>query len=376
VAGLYIGLISGTSMDGVDAVLAEFGEQRVRLAATLTCPYPDALRAAIERVSRQPQQCSLDELGVLDRRVGTCFRDAALALLRDAGAAPRSVTAIGSHGQTLRHRPDLEAPYSMQIGDPATIALGTGITTVADFRRADIAAGGQGAPLVPPFHDWLFRRHDRDRVVLNLGGIANVTVLPRDGSALTGFDTGPGNTLMDAWCERHRGSPYDAGGEWAASGRVHTALLEQLCKDPYFEAPPPKSTGFEHFNLDWVEAANVTNVEPADVQATLCELTAVTVGRAVREHAAATTEILVCGGGSHNRRLLQRLEAALPGVSIGSTGDDGPAPDWVEAAAFAWLAAQTLAGQPGNAPTVTGAAAAVILGAIHLAGGPSARQLP
>ncbi len=362
----YIGLISGTSMDGIDAVLASFAGQRVDCRVATSFPYPAELRETLVDVSRHPDACSLDELGVLDRQVGACFRDAALALLEQAGISPTDVAAIGSHGQTLRHRPDAKAPFSLQIGDPATIAIGTGITTVADFRRADIALGGQGAPLMPPFHGWLFRREDVNRVVLNVGGIANITTL---GETLTGFDTGPGNTLMDAWTARHKGDKFDAGGHWAATGTVDDRLLEHLLDDPYFKAEPPKSTGFEYFNLDWLESFGVDGLNPVDVQATLCELTAASVAAAVVEWAGNTTEILVCGGGTHNTELCRRLERALPGVEIGSTASAGLDPDWVEATGFAWLARQTLANRPGNAASVTGADRAAILGAIHQAVG-------
>lgn len=362
----YIGLISGTSMDGIDAVLASFAERRVDCRATTSFPYPTELRNALVEASRHPDTCSLDELGVLDRRVGACFRDAALAVLEQAGIAAADIAAIGSHGQTLRHRPDATAPFSLQIGDPATIAIGTGITTVADFRRADIALGGQGAPLMPPFHDWLFRREDINRVVLNIGGIANVTIL---GETLTGFDTGPGNTLMDAWTARHQNRKFDEDGSWAAAGTVDDGLLERLLADPYFRAEPPKSTGFEYFNLDWLERFEVEGLDPGDVQATLCELTAASVAAAVVEWAGNTSEILVCGGGDHNTELRRRLDRALPGVQIGSTAGAGLDPDWVEATGFAWLARQTLAGRPGNAASVTGAGGAAILGAIHQAAG-------
>ena len=360
----YIGLISGTSMDGIDSVLCRFDDRRVAIETAVSRPYPQSLRESLVEASRHPQSCDIDQLGVLDRLVGAEFRDAALNVLAVAGVQGRDVRAIGSHGQTLRHRPDADEPFTLQIGDPATIACGTGITTVADFRRADVALGGQGAPLVPPFHEWLFGRADRQRVILNLGGIANVTVL---GEPLTGFDTGPGNTLMDAWIARHRDEPFDRDGDWAATGTVDDGLLERLASDSYFAEAPPKSTGFEYFNLDWLEAHDTGGIDAADVQATLAELTAVTIARAVQEHAAGAKELLVCGGGAHNRELLRRLGAALPGIGTDSTATAGLDPDWVEATAFAWLARETLGGRPGNAPSVTGAERLAVLGAIHAA---------
>ncbi|MGB5336178.1 MAG: anhydro-N-acetylmuramic acid kinase [Woeseiaceae bacterium] len=363
----YIGLISGTSMDGVDAVIASFGSDGLKISATLVHSYPPELRSLLQAAIAQPANCGLDQLGRLDRWVGECFRDAALAVMESAGIRAEDVDAIGSHGQTLRHRPEGKHPFSLQIGDAATIAAGTGATTVCDFRRADIAAGGQGAPLVPPFHDWLFGAAGSPRVVLNLGGIANITVLPGDDTAIIGFDTGPGNTLMDAWIEANRGLPFDEGGAWAAGGNVIEGLLKALLADAYFDLPAPKSTGFEHFNLDWLRSFGLNDEAPADVQATLSELTAMSVAAAIDRSAAATSDIFVCGGGAHNTDLLRRLGARLPGKTISSTADVGLDPDWVEAAAFAWLAMRTMQRETGNLPSVTGADHKKVLGAIHYA---------
>ena len=363
----YIGLISGTSMDGVDAVIARFESGGLTLSASLAHPYPPELKSLLQTVIAKPATCGLDLLGTLDRRVGECFRDAALAVMQSAGMRAEDIAAIGSHGQTLRHRPDGEHPFSLQIGDAATIAAGTGTTTVCDFRRADIAAGGQGAPLTPPFHHWLFGAAGSPRVVLNLGGIANITVLPGDDTAIIGFDTGPGNTLMDAWIREHRGLPFDAGGDWAASGKVVNRLLTALHADAYFDLPAPKSTGFEHFNLDWLRSFGIDGEAPVDVQATLSELTALSVAAAIEKSADATRDIFVCGGGVHNKDLLRRLGARLPGKAISSTADVGLDPDWVEAAAFAWLAMRTMQGETGNLPSVTGANHNKVLGAIHYA---------
>ncbi|MGI9238153.1 MAG: anhydro-N-acetylmuramic acid kinase [Woeseiaceae bacterium] len=361
----YIGLISGTSMDGVDAVIASFDDDSLTLSGSHAYPYPPELHALLQAVIAKPDGCDLDQLGTLDRMVGECFRDAALALMADAGMDRREIVAIGSHGQTLRHQPGGNHPFSMQIGDAATITEGTGIATVSDFRRADVAAGGQGAPLVPPFHQWLFAISGADRIVLNLGGIANITLLPGDDSSVIGFDTGPGNTLLDAWINEQRGTPYDSDGSWAAAGTVSQRLLDALLTDAYFDLPAPKSTGFEYFNLDWLRNYGIDDERPIDVQATLSELTASSVSDAIRETAPAATEVFVCGGGVHNKDLMSRLRSQLPRMTIKRTSALGLDPDWVEAAAFAWLAMRTMDGETGNLPSVTGARHKTILGAIH-----------
>ena len=363
----YIGLISGTSMDGIDAVLATIADDAFELRETHVHAYPAELRDALRSLITKPDACGLDRLGALDRWVGECFRDAALALIEKSGISAADIVAIGSHGQTLRHQPDGLRPFSLQVGDPTTIAAGTAITTVADFRRADIVAGGQGAPLVPPFHEWLFRAPGKHRVVLNLGGIANVTVLPGDAAPITGFDTGPGNTLLDAWIGTRRSLQYDENGQWAAAGSVADDLLDALVNDEYFNAPPPKSTGFEHFNLEWLSGFGVDKHDPCDVQATLSELTAISVAAAIERYAPATRETYVCGGGVHNHDLMQRLRRRLSKSAVESTQAVGLDPDWVEAAAFAWLAMRTIRKKTGNLPSVTGASHKVILGAIHYA---------
>jgi len=361
----YIGLISGTSMDGIDAVLASFTESGIVLHATHAHAYPPELRGLLIDAISDPDDCGLDQLAMLDRWAGECFRDAALEVVAKSDVDKGEIAAIGSHGQTLRHQPDSERPFSLQIGDPATVAVGTGITTVADFRRADIAAGGQGAPLVPPFHNWLFRSRSEHRAILNIGGIANITVLPMNDSPIIGFDTGPGNTLLDAWISRQRDLPYDAGGRWAADGKVIRSLLEKLMADDYFSLMPPKSTGFEHFNLDWLHEFCVEEHKPEDVQATLSELTARTIAEAIDRHSPATRAVYICGGGVHNIDLVRRLEGHLRGATIASTLDAGLDPDWVEAAAFAWLAMRTMNKQSGNLPDVTGASRKLVLGAVH-----------
>ncbi len=364
---LFLGLISGTSMDGIDAALVELGEQHCTVLAAQTTAYPADLSNALLAASRQPARCGVDELCALDHRVGECFRDAAINLLEASGTSPASVAAIGSHGQTLRHQPRLPRPFTLQLGDPNIIAAGTGIATVADFRRRDLALGGEGAPLTPAFHHWLFGDAARHRVILNIGGFANVTVLPASSEVVSGFDTGPGNSLMDSWCRRCLGRPYDDAGRWAAGGRVSEALLARMLSDRYFDEPPPKSTGFEYFDDAWLDRqlGQAPRPDDADVQATLTELTARSIAAAIGRHAPLTDEVLVCGGGVHNGYLLERLQAALAPTTLASTTDHGMDPAWIEAAAFAWLAARRLDGRPGNLPSVTGARDPAILGAIY-----------
>ncbi len=366
---LYIGLMSGTSMDGIDAALVEFGDRQCQVVATRSHEYPDELRATLVTATREPEHCTVDTIGRLDNWVGEIFRDAALKLITDANTDAAQVIAIGSHGQTLRHRPRVDRPYTMQIGDPNIIAAGTGITTVADFRRRDLAVGGEGAPLLPPFHHWLFFDKKINRVVLNIGGIANITILRAASDEVTGFDTGPGNTLLDAWIHTCKGKMFDRDGRWAKSGEVSSDLLEMLSRDPYFDLPPPKSTGFEYFNLMWLRQAlsRSEDLADVDVQATLCALTASSIAAAIAKHAAGTSELLVCGGGIDNPELIRCIASSLPGIKIHSTAEFGLEPDWVEAAAFAWLAKRCLGKQPGNLPSVTGARDTAILGGIYWA---------
>lgn len=361
----YIGLMSGTSMDGIDALVASFSDTGIEIHATHEKPYSDLLRHALLRAAGTPVETTIDNIGSLDRQVGEYFRDAALELLEQSSIAASEIKAIGSHGQTVRHQPDAVTPYSLQIGNPATIASGTGIMTVADFRSADIAAGGQGAPLVPPFHDWLFASAGADRVIVNIGGIANITVLGSTENPVVGFDTGPGNALMDRWIYRHRNLPFDKDGEWAASGSCIDELLKRLISYGYFDLAPPKSTGLEDFNLDWLLRHDVFEFDGADVQATLCELTARTIADAIRKYAPRAGELFVCGGGAHNSELLRRLARNLPETRIDTTAVAGLDPDWVEAAAFAWLAMRAMNNETGNLPSVTGASRKVVLGAIH-----------
>jgi anhydro-N-acetylmuramic acid kinase len=366
----YVGLMSGTSMDGIDAALVDLGDHRCEIRTTLSVPYPDELRATLLKASRTPAACTVDVIGNLDHWIGECFRDAALALLYRSGIDFEDVAAIGSHGQTLRHQPHAARPFTLQIGDPNIIATGTGITTVADFRRADIALGGEGAPLAPAFHQWLFADADINRAILNIGGIANVTLLLASSSTVKGFDTGPGNTLLDSHARKILRKSYDEDGAWAGGGTVSKKLLKAMLSDQYFGLPPPKSTGFEYFNDRWLKSkiAALGEAAPsaADTQATLAELSARTIATAILENAPEVNEVLVCGGGVHNTDLMQRLTTCLAGSTVASTESCGLHPDWVEAAAFAWLAKRRLEGKPGNLPEVTGASRPEVLGALYM----------
>ncbi len=366
---IYLGLMSGTSVDGIDAALVSFSDGKPPvLTATHAHPIPATIRDEIQALMR-PGANEAERMGELDMALGELFAAAANAVIKKAGLAPKDIRAIGSHGQTIRHQPHAAHPFTLQIGNPSIIAERTGITTVADFRARDIAAGGQGAPLVPSFHREMFRSPQRQRVVVNIGGIANITCLPADAKQpVTGFDTGPGNTLLDQWIRHRQGHRHDDDGQWAAAGRASNELLEQLLADPYFAAPPPKSTGREHFNLEWLQNHLKKLTAPpadADVQATLMQLTARTIAGAIRRFLPDTQEAYVCGGGAHNRALMAALAGNLSGIQVATTEALGLHPDWVEAAAFAWLAHQTLQGHPGNVPTVTGARRAVILGGIY-----------
>lgn len=360
----FLGLISGTSADGIDAALVSF-DPDCRLVLGRTYPWDPALRARLIALGQATEAVSLDELGALETRTGTAFADAALALLREAGVDASRVRAIGSHGQTIRHRPQADYPFTWQLGDGNLIAEHAGITTVSDFRRRDVAAGGHGAPLMPAFHHALLHSARENRAVLNLGGIGNFTLLPTAGD-VRGFDTGPANALLDAWCERHTGQPFDVDGQLAASGNVKTDLLQGLLEDPWFALPPPKSTGREQFHLPWLENHLLgARIPAADIQATLLELTAATVADALRLTQPDTSRVLVCGGGVHNTALMERLAARLPGMQVESTAAHGLDPDYVEAMGFAWLARETLSGRAGNLPSVTGARGPRVLGAIH-----------
>lgn len=368
---LYIGLISGTSMDAVDAVLVSHDVHPPEMIASHAHPIPEPLSARLQALVGEGLPGG-PEVWHLDVQLGALFADAVAQLLARARVAADEVIAVGSHGQTVYHGPKDEPPVTIQLGDPNVIAERTGITTVADFRRRDMAAGGQGAPLVPAFHRAVLQKPGTPRAIVNIGGIANLTALPGDADAeVLGFDTGPGNTLMDIWCRRHRGAPMDRNGEWAEGGKSVQRLLDAMLDDPYFDAAPPKSTGREYFNLEWLNAvlenASSRAVDAQDIQRTLCELTATTIVRAIRKHAPATREILVCGGGAHNAALMQTLTRHGGDISVETTAAAGFEPKWMEAVAFSWFARQTLEGKPSNLPSVTGARHPAILGGIYRA---------
>ena len=363
---LYLGMISGTSADGIDVALVRF-DPEPQLLMGRTYRWDDALRARLIELGQGGEATSLDELGELDVQVALAFAHAAGRLITQSGLDRALVRAIGSHGQTVRHRPEGTFPFTWQMGDGNVIAERTGIPTVADFRRRDVAAGGHGAPLMPAFHAAMLHDPGEDRAVLNLGGIGNLTLLPGNGP-VRGFDTGPANALMDAWCQRHTGRTFDADGAYAASGAVDDSLLAGWRSDPWFALPPPKSTGREQFHLAWAEAhMGEGEYAAADVQATLLELTVATVADALLAQQPQTRRLLVCGGGVRNRQLMKRLAARLPEVQVESSAMHGLDPEYVEAMGFAWLAQRTMDGLAGNLPSVTGANGPRILGAIHLA---------
>ncbi len=360
-AGLYIGLMSGTSLDGIEAVLAVPRGSRFQLKAALHRPFSPRLRASLMAL-QTPGPDELRRAAIAANQLTRAYAAAVRSLLSRARAAPHRIVAIGCHGQTVRHQP--RSGYTVQLVNGALLAELTGIDVVCDFRGRDVAAGGEGAPLVPAFHNAVFRARDRSRAVVNIGGIANVTSLPARGP-VTGFDCGPGNCLLDAWIAVRRHRRYDRGGAWAARGRVEPRLLEKLLAEPYFRRRPPKSTGRETFNLAWLQRRLTRNLRAQDVQATLLELTACTIARAVRNHCADAKEVLVCGGGARNRALLARLAALLPGRRVVVTDGAGVSAEHVEALAFAWLARECLRRKPGNLPSVTGARGPRVLGAIY-----------
>ena len=366
---LFVGLISGTSADGIDAALISVSPPKVGIAPRIavlrarTTPYEPGLRATILRISQAEATVHLDEFGALDSAIGEAFAQATLALLDEAGIAPAQVRAIGSHGQTLRHRPRPPHRFTLQVGDPNVIAERTGCDVVADFRRRDVAAGGEGAPLMPAFHAAVLGDTREVRAVLNLGGIGNLTLLPTAGP-VRGFDTGPANGLMDAWCFEHTGHAFDAHGAWGATGRVLPGLLQRCLAEPWLALPPPKSSGRDQFHLGWLRERLDGDEAPQDVQATLVEFSARSIVDALRATQPDTARLIACGGGVHNAALMARLAALLPGVAVESSAAHGIDPDAVEAAGFAWLAWQTLEGRPGNRPEVTGAAGPRVLGVI------------
>lgn len=356
--------MSGTSGDGVDAVLASIpghGAAGIMLERTFYQPYTGDLQSALAALTAAGEN-EIHRAAVLSLRLADVFADAVLSLIgsRDASA----ICAIGSHGHTVRHAPNADPPYTVQLGCAARLAERTGITVVSDFRARDMAAGGTGAPLAPAFHHAVFSAPGKARAIVNIGGIANLSALDGEGG-VSGFDCGPGNALMDEWTRRHRNEDFDRGGAWAQSGKVQEKLLRDLLGDVYFGAPPPKSTGREYFNTAWLAPHLEKNpAAPADVQATLAALTADSIAAAIRQSfpAKADVHVYTCGGGARNTAVMQRL--AAHGLSVAATDALGIAPDWVEAAAFAWLAARTLGNKPGNLPAVTGARRAAVLGTV------------
>ncbi len=372
----YIGLMSGTSLDGTDGVLVDFSSQPLHVVSVASEPFPSALRAELLALNT-PSHNELHRAALAANALAAVSAQVVKRLLTVAaaqGVAPSDVRAVGSHGQTVRHQPQRistspsGAGYTLQLNNPALLAELTGLDVVADFRSRDVAAGGQGAPLVPAFHQSIFGRADRAVLVLNLGGIANLSVLPAPGmGAVLGFDCGPGNALMDAWCQQHTGQPFDAGGAWAASGKLIPSLLARLLDEPYFDKSPPKSTGRDLFSLTWLaqKLEPFAVYRPEDIQNTLTEFTATACFTGAISYQHDSNELIVCGGGAFNHFLLQRLQAGLPGLRVDTSSAHGLPPLQVEATAFAWLARQTMSKLPGNLASVTGAAGPRVLGAIY-----------
>ena len=360
---LYVGIMSGTSLDGIDTALLDFSASTPRLLATHYQAYPVALQETLLAL-HLPSQNELHTSQMVANELARCYAAATRILLHASNINAKQVRAIGCHGQTIRHRP--ADGYTVQLGNAALLAELTGITVVNDFRSRDIAAGGQGAPLVPAFHHKMLRHPSIHRVIVNIGGISNLTNLA-PGQATSGFDCGPGNLLMDAWIKQHLNEPYDKDGAWAASGTVIPELLQVLLEEPYFFSPPPKSCGRDLFNMQWLKQKLHGNEVPANVQATLLALTVQAISAAIKHHCAGAKEVYICGGGAHNLMLVNNLRNALPDCDIQLTDKLGIEADWLEAIAFAWLAQQTLLGQCANLPEATGARHPCILGAIHQA---------
>mgnify|MGYP001170287132 CR=1 FL=1 len=371
----YIGLMSGTSVDSIDAAAMQLEDGVGHILGTYSLPIPNVVRNSVFSLSEQ-NELSFELLCETDAQLGELFSQAAIELMSSCSIKPRQITAIGSHGQTVRHAPpgQHQIPYSKQIGDPNIIAARTGCIVVADFRRADIAHGGQGAPLVPAFHQEIFRHPLRHRAIVNIGGIANITSLPTDQSCI-GYDTGPGNTLIDGWCKRHIGADFDKNGSWGASGVVNKPLLKQLKSHPFFSLPSPKSTGRETFNLTWLDTqlnqyyttSKLSKpITSEDVQASLSALTAETIADSIHNLENRVDEVFVCGGGVKNSLIMSILQEKLGRVAIGTTEDLGINPQWVECAAFAWLAMRRIEHLPGNIPAVTGASGPVVLGGVYV----------
>lgn len=355
--------MSGTSLDGIDTALLDFSGTTPKLLATHYQAYPDVLKESLLKL-HQPAVNELHLAQLMANELAQLYASSTQTLLQSSNISPQQIRAIGCHGQTIRHRP--EAGYTVQLGNGALLAELSGICVVNDFRSRDIAAGGQGAPLVPAFHDKMLRHSEIHRVIVNIGGISNLTNLPT-GKASSGFDCGPGNLLMDAWINLHHNQPYDKGGAWAASGKLIPSLLQAFLNEPYISATPPKSCGRDLFNMQWLEQHLQGNEAPVDVQATLLALTAHAISNAIQEHCIGAKEVYLCGGGAHNLTLTAQLKALLPECSIQLSDQLGIEADWLEAIAFAWLAQQTLLGHTANLPAATGARHPCILGAIYQA---------
>jgi anhydro-N-acetylmuramic acid kinase len=353
--------MSGTSLDGIDAVLVDLSLPKPLQLAKHFLPFDDTLKNNLLTL-HLPNHNELHQAQVIGNQLARMYAEAIAPMLAQTKLSNKAVKAVGCHGQTIRHRP--EHGYTLQIGNAALLAELTGLTVVSDFRSRDIAAGGQGAPLVPAFHDHVLRHPDIHRVIVNIGGISNLTNLPPN-AATSGLDCGPGNLLMDAWCAKHTGKPYDDNGAWAASGKALPELLEQMLKEPFFSLSPPKSSGRDLFNSTWLHSKLQGNNAAEDVQATLLQLTCRTIAQAIRQHCVGAKEIYLCGGGAHNQTLRNRLGVLLADCSIQTTSALGIDGDYMEAIAFAWMAQQTLLGKPANLPQVTGAKHPCILGAIY-----------
>lgn len=374
----YIGLISGTSIDGIDAVIVDFADTTPHLIAQICYPVPEQIQQQLQQLSDQNIiEQELNGMATLDRQLGELFAQATDAVCQQAQLNPHQITAIGHHGQTIRHYPQGKYGFSIQIGDPNTLAVATGIKVVADFRRKDIALGGQGAPLVPAFHQSIFQHQAIERYIVNIGGMANLTYLPANNAnpsrQIIGFDTGPGNTLLDKWIALHLQQPYDHNGDWARSGSCHPQLLAALLTHDYFALPPPKSTGREQFHLNWLDQhlSHFQQIDAADVQATLTQLTVISIAEQIKtidnrtQPLTPITEIYLCGGGARNKFLCQQLTAQFKSVKVSTTTDLGVDPDWVEGMAFAWLAKAYMDGLPGNITSVTGADRSGVLGCLY-----------
>ena len=365
-SNLYLGIMSGTSLDGVDLALMDFNGHSARLVAADFMPMPEKIRKKLTALLHSGET-SLQHLGELDHQLGLLYAEAVNLFLAKRQLTPEKIQAIGCHGQTIWHAPNGDLPFTMQIGDMNLLTANTGITTVADFRRKDMAHGGQGAPLVPAFHEGIFAAPNRLTVVLNIGGISNISVLSPHQLTI-GYDVGAGNTLMDGWIARHLGKAYDKDAEWAKTGEIDTTLLTALLNEPFLQQAPPKSTGRELFNLPWLDKilAKHTALLPQNVQRTLAEFTVQSIANELKllQKEDLPNFLLVCGGGARNPLLMQRLHELLPTWEVSDTTTFGLDPDYVEAAAFAWLAYRRLTNQPSNLPSVTGAKRAVSLGVI------------